>query len=110
MPAHFLRATAAPLSRSSARLPALAAPKLPATADPVVSYDISVQLDAEKKEITGRERIVWRNPSTDPADAVSDLWFHLYWNAFRNNRSTFYRRVRRSAPPRPGRDRRLGLD
>ncbi len=74
-----LRARFRPRRRSS--------PRAPTT---VVTYDIAVTLDAEKKEITGRERIVWRNPSTDPADAVSDLWFHLYWNAFRNNRSTFH--------------------
>ncbi|MEO8197814.1 MAG: M1 family metallopeptidase [Thermoanaerobaculia bacterium] len=89
MPAHSLRATAASLAFLCA-LPALAAPKLPERAATVVAYDISVQLDPEKKELNGREHIVWRNPSTDPADAVSDLWFHLYWNAFRNNRSTFF--------------------
>lgn len=71
-------------------LPAALSAKLPASADSIVSYDIAVSLDAEKKELTGRERIVWRNPSTAPQDAVSDLWLHLYWNAFRNNRSTFF--------------------
>ena len=65
-------------------------PRLPESAQAVVAYDIAVTLDGEKKEITGRERIVWKNPSTDPRDAVSDLWFHLYWNAFRNSQSTFF--------------------
>ncbi len=64
--------------------------RLPERAIAVVDYDIAVRLDAEKKELTGREKIVWRNPATAPQDAVTDLWFHLYLNAFRNNRSTFY--------------------
>ncbi len=70
--------------------PAAYAGRLPERAAAVVDYDISVRLDAEKKEIAGRERIVWRNPASAREDAVSDLWLHLYWNAFRNNRSTFF--------------------
>jgi hypothetical protein len=61
---------------------------LPERAQPVVDYSIEVRLHPDKKELTGRERVVWRNPS---ADSVGELWFHLYLNAFRNNRSTFYR-------------------
>src|SRR6187455_650144 len=61
---------------------------LPRSAARVADYEISVQLDPDSKSITGRERLVWRNPSSD---AVPDLWFHLYLNAFRNNRSTFHR-------------------
>lgn len=71
---------------------ALAAParadQLPAAAPRIVDYRISVRLDADTKRLTGRERLVWRNPS---GDAVPDLWFHLYLNAFRNTQSTFYR-------------------
>jgi hypothetical protein len=61
---------------------------LPEHARSVVDYSIEVRLDPDKKELTGRERVVWRNPSTDP---VGELWFHLYLNAFRNDQSTFYR-------------------
>ena len=89
MPTYLIRATAASFALLFCAAAAEAS-GLPAAANRIVSYDISVTLDAEKKELTGRERIVWRNPSTDPSDAVSDLWLHLYWNAFRNNRSTFY--------------------
>lgn len=60
---------------------------LPVAASRVVDYRISVKLDATKKELAGRERLTWHNPSTD---TVSDLWFHLYLNAFRNTKSTFY--------------------
>jgi hypothetical protein len=59
---------------------------MPQSAARVADYSISARLDPEKKELTGRERLAWRNPSRD---SVSELWFHLYLNAFRNNRSTF---------------------
>jgi hypothetical protein len=65
-----------------------AADPLPVGAAQVVDYAIDVRLDAQAKTLTGRERLTWTNPSTD---TVSELWFHLYMNAFRNNRSTFFR-------------------
>jgi hypothetical protein len=68
-----------------------AAELLPAHAQRVVDYAIDVRLDAENKSITGRERLTWTNPSND---TVGELWFHLYLNAFRNNRSTFFRESR----------------
>ena len=68
---------AALLTRSAA---ALDAPRK------VVDYDIAVSLDATTHLFEGTETLRW----TNPADvAVSDLKFHLYWNAFRNDRSTF---------------------
>lgn len=65
-----------------------AADPLAAHAARVVEYDIAVRLDAAKKSLAGHERLVWRNPSQD---AVGELWFHLYLNAFRNSQSTFFR-------------------
>lgn len=53
----------------------------------IVDYDIRVSLDPETKLVTGAETLTWTNPS---GDAVDSLKFHLYWNAFRNNRSTFF--------------------
>jgi hypothetical protein len=64
------------------------ADRLPEKADPVVDYDIRVRLDPASHQLTGHERLKWRNPSTD---AVPDLWFHLYLNAFKNTQSTFVR-------------------
>ena len=61
---------------------------LPAAAEKVVDYEISVRLEPETQLLTGSERLTWRNPSTD---TVSDLWFHLYLNAFANTESTFFR-------------------
>ena len=53
-----------------------------------VDYRIDVRLDVVKKELTGSEHVVWTNPSTD---TVTDLWFHLYLNAFRSDRTTFFK-------------------
>jgi Peptidase family M1 domain len=67
--------------------PAFADP-LPSQSDRIANYEIDVRLDPEKKQIRGRQRLTWRNPSTDD---ISELWFHLYLNAFRNSRSTFFK-------------------
>ena len=53
---------------------------------PIVDYRIQVRLLPETKTIDGRETLTWLNDSAAP---VSDLQFHLYLNAFQNNRSTF---------------------
>ena len=65
------------------------------------SYDISVTLDPVRKELKGRETIRWRNISGATTD---ELQFHLYWNGWRNNDSTWLReeRLRAPAPLRPG--------
>ena len=52
------------------------------------SYSIDAALDPGRHQITGREVITWQNIS---AVAVSDLRLHLYWNAWRNSRSTWLR-------------------
>jgi hypothetical protein len=49
-----------------------------------VRYVISATLDAAQKTLRGREEITWRN---DTRDDVPDMWLHLYWNAFKNERS-----------------------
>ena len=54
----------------------------------IVDYDIKVSLDPETKLVEGSETLKWTNPSDGP---VGELRFHLYWNAFRNDRSTFFK-------------------
>lgn len=68
-------------------LPALPAGALTAPRK-VVDYDIRVALDDTKRELAGTETLRWTNPSDVP---VGELKLHLYWNAFRNTRSTFFR-------------------
>ncbi len=72
---------------ASLLLPSAARAAAPVT-PPVVEYTILTSLDTVEKTLDGTERLVWRNPSGDP---VSELRFHLYLNAFKNNRSTFMR-------------------
>jgi hypothetical protein len=50
------------------------------------NYTIDVQLDTERRMLHGRQTLVWRNIQDRPTD---ELWFHLYWNAWRNDRSTW---------------------
>lgn len=40
----------------------------------------------DTRRLDGTVTQVWTNPTSD---TVHELWFHLYWNAFSNNRSTF---------------------
>jgi hypothetical protein len=46
-----------------------------------------VELDDAAKILRGHEDIVWINRSGEP---VSDMLFHLYWNAFKNEASAFF--------------------
>ena len=52
------------------------------------SYTITARLDPATRTITGSETITWRNITQK---ATTDLQFHLYWNAWKNPRSTFMR-------------------
>ena len=75
-----LRSTASAASQSGAATPALS----PRNA----SYTITARLDPAARTISGSETITWRNITARPA---ADLQFHLYWNAWKNTRSTFMR-------------------
>lgn len=50
------------------------------------NYTISVSLDSEAKTLDGRQVLRWRNIQDQP---TSELRFHLYWNGWRNNQSTW---------------------
>lgn len=54
----------------------------------IIDYDIRATLDDSRRELKGHETLRWTNPPDVP---VAELKLHLYWNAFRNNRSTFFR-------------------
>ncbi len=68
---------------------ALAAAQLPAQ-EPLsprnANYTIDVTLDPETRTLDGRQVLTWRNLQDEPTD---ELWFHLYWNGWRNSRSTW---------------------
>jgi len=77
-----------------------AAPRSPRNA----SYTLTATLDPATRTVTGAGRLTWRNISGIPA---TELRFHLYWNAFRDAKSTWMRElalVRKSATLRPPED------
>ncbi len=50
------------------------------------SYEIEATLDPSTRLVTGRLTLTWRNLQELPTD---ELWFHLYWNGWRNDQSTW---------------------
>ncbi|MFH0992491.1 MAG: M1 family metallopeptidase [bacterium] len=56
----------------------------------IANYTIQVSLDVEKKMLSGTETLTWRNPSND---RITELQFHLYYNAFKNSESTLMREL-----------------
>ncbi len=48
-------------------------------------YTIEARVDGEEKRLDGRLSVEWTNATATP---TRELWFHLYHNAFSNNRST----------------------
>ncbi|HWR51690.1 MAG TPA: M1 family metallopeptidase [Bryobacteraceae bacterium] len=59
-----------------------------AQAPRIASYDIDARLDPKTRGIHGRQVLTWLN---DSPDEIRELQFHLYMNAFRNERSTVMR-------------------
>ena len=52
------------------------------------NYSIDIRLDPDTRTLTGRAVLTWRNIS--PV-STPDLRFHLYYNAWKNRRSTWMR-------------------
>jgi aminopeptidase N len=85
----LLLSTAVQISFSGSCFPQTQKPIFPVPLSPrLANYQIDVTLDADTKKLTGRETLTWRNASTD---VIQELQFHLYLNAFRNDKSTFMR-------------------
>jgi hypothetical protein len=70
---------------------ALEPPRSPRNAN----YTIEARLDSTTRTITASETITWRNITSRPA---TELQFHLYWNAWRDTKSTFMRERALVAP------------
>lgn len=54
----------------------------------IANYDIQLELDVEQKRVNAKETLFWKNPS---GDTIRQLQFHLYYNAFKNSQSTFFK-------------------
>jgi hypothetical protein len=93
-------ATGAPTANpAQAAQPATGEERAPAALSPRnASYLIDVRLDADRRTLTGREVLTWRNISSRPA---SELRFHLYYNAWKNTRSTWLREEALESRGRP---------
>lgn len=59
-----------------------------ARAPRIASYVIDARLDVASRVLTGSEVLTWVNATSH---AASELPFHLYFNAWRNSRSSFLR-------------------
>ncbi|MFB3067618.1 MAG: M1 family peptidase, partial [Planctomycetota bacterium] len=62
--------------------------ELPKRSARIVDYSIDARLVPETQSVEGRQTLTWRNTSSA---AVDRLWFHLYLNAFKDEKSTFMR-------------------
>jgi hypothetical protein len=74
---------------------ALVLPMVAQVATDPIQYEIWVSLDPAKKMLQGRETIIWTNTSRD---SIPDFWFHLYWNAFKNEKSALMEEARLDEP------------
>jgi len=84
----FADTGAAPARGAGRTAPATNWPTLTESAPRVASYEIQAKLDTERHRISGRETIHFVNRSTA---ALNELWFHLYLNAFKNDKTLFLR-------------------
>ena len=85
------QAAAQPAGRAETAAPASAAP---APSPRNANYSIDVDLDPASRTITGRAVVTWRNLTSKP---TPELQFHTYWNAWRDNKSTWMRELIRGA-------------
>jgi hypothetical protein len=67
-------------------------------AERIANYQMDVRLDVETRTISGSEILSWLNTSNEK---ISELHFHLYLNAFKNNKSTLIKEA--AMDPRRGR-------
>lgn len=71
--------------------------------DRVAEYHIDVNLNEKTRTLTGTESVTWKHPGSLP---VSELYFHLYPNAFASKDTTFMKesggKLRGDAMPKDG--------
>jgi Peptidase family M1 domain len=86
-PAATAPAARAPEGRVAAAPPSTA-PAPGALSPRNANYLIEARLDSRQRMITGREWLTWRNIT---GSSTSELRYHLYYNGFKNSRSTWLR-------------------
>ncbi len=73
---------------------AFAEPLSPRTA----SYDMDIYLDAENKQVRAQQTLIFTNPS---ADTIYNMRFHMYYNAWKNNKTDFFTETGRIPRTKP---------
>lgn len=68
------------------------------------NYTIEARLDPATRTITATETVVWRNITET---TTAELQFHVYWNAWKDRKSTWLRELALSGPD-PAAGRRAG--
>ena len=71
----------------------------PPLSDRTASYVLEARYDPASRHLTGTARLTWINRSDIPQ---ATLWFHAYWNAFKNADSTFSQEATRVGGARSG--------
>ncbi len=66
----------------------------PPEAQNPIRYEIWVELDEQNKMLKGKEDIYWLNTTQEQ---IEDIWLHLYWNAFKNEKSTLLQESRQES-------------
>jgi hypothetical protein len=73
----------------------------PPLSERTASYVLEARYDPATRLVQGTARLTWINRSDVPQ---ATLWFHAYWNAFKNAESSFSREARLSGGVRSGTD------
>ena len=68
----------------------------PPLSDRNANYVIDARLNPEARTLDGDEVVTWRNVTSI---AATELQFHLYWNAWRDSRSTWMRETALAGRP-----------
>lgn len=80
------------LTLAALLLPTVAAAQSATLSKRIANYKIDARLKLDDKRqptiIEGSEQLTWLN---DSSDTITELRFHLYLNAFKNEKSTFFR-------------------
>src|SRR5690606_21225569 len=118
-PSHLPRAAGAPAATApspevSSPVPARnaeqrapSAVKSPADVEKIASYRLQARLEDKDHRVIGRGTIRWKNASEKPAE---ELYFHLYLEAFRSERSLLLRAPHRRSRTGSGLGRAGGLE
>ena len=62
------------------------------------SYEMEIYLDTELKQVSAKQYLVFKNPS---ADTIHNMRFHMYYNAWKNNKTDFFTETGRIPRTKP---------